>query len=92
MKKPGLQISHAIVPLKQWPIHGVQDTGESFFEFSQFFSNFNPLQQPLKQQSIKKQSESLSYCTNTLDSCFKKFPNFIISFGTPGVQDIGESF
>jgi len=51
-------------------IPGVPDTGEWFFEFSQFFSNFNPLQQPLKQQSIKKQCESLSYCRNTINSSF----------------------
>ena len=32
------------------------------------FSNLEPLLQPLKQQSIKKQRESIIYYTNTFDS------------------------
>ena len=54
--------------------------------------NFKPLLQPLKQQSIQKQCESIIYCTNTFDSCFKNFPNFIISDQLPSVLDAGESF
>ena len=57
--------------------------------FAVFF-NFNPLLQPLKQQSIK-QWESTIFYTKTLCSCFKNFPNFIFSdqipvSRTPGIH------
>jgi len=64
---------------QKW-LPGVPDTGESFFFFWDFFSNFKSLTLTLKQQPIY-----------SFDSCFKIFPNFIISVATPGVPDTGES-
>jgi len=66
-------------------ISGIWDTGESespvsgtprscFLSVHCFCSNSNPLLQPLKQQSIKKQCEFTIYYTNAFGSCFKNFP------------------
>jgi len=60
---------------REFPVS--QTPGIGFFECLLFCSNFNPLSQHLKQQSIKKQCESLSNFTNILDSCFKKFQMFM---------------
>ena len=43
----------------EWQISGVRDIGEFFFLLFIVFSNFKPFIQPLKQQSIKKQCESI---------------------------------
>jgi len=74
--------------------NGVPDTGQSVIECSLFFSNFNPLLQSLKQQSIKKQCESIIYPTiqillvHVLKNVLTKF--FLID--TPRVPDTYSPF
>ena len=63
------------------------------FECSQFFSsNFNPTPQPLKQQSIKKQCELLSYCTNHLIYAFLKLLSSLFLLRIPSVPNQFPSF
>ena len=58
--------------------------GVVFWMFTVFFQTSGHFLQPLKQQSIKKQFGSYIYYSRTFGSCFKNFPNFIISVVTPG--------
>ena len=78
---------------RQLRISAVWDTREQFFDRSLFsFLDFKPLLKPLKKQSIKRPCEYIIYNTNTFDSCFNKFPNFLISDRLPIVPDTRESF
>ena len=70
-------------------VPGVQDTGEYLSDCSLFCSNFKPMLQPLKHQSIKNRCESTICYINNFGSCFKNFPNFIFLIDCPVSQMLG---